>query len=53
VNRALRQLRAERLLDLDGKAAHILDWDGLVARAEFDPVYLQFKAIDFHQAGTT
>jgi CRP-like cAMP-binding protein len=50
INRTLRQLRAERLLELDGRTAHILDWDGLVALAEFDPVYLQFKAIDFHRA---
>jgi CRP-like cAMP-binding protein len=40
VNRCLMTLRREHLLDWTGGRATILDWDGLRARAEFDPAYL-------------
>jgi hypothetical protein len=41
VNRTLRTLRQRRLLVLDGQWAEILDAQGLITMASFDPVLLQ------------
>jgi CRP-like cAMP-binding protein len=43
VNRSLQQLRAEGLVAWRGPRVEILDWDGLVETAEFDPLYLQLE----------
>ncbi len=42
-NRSLRTLRAQRQIVLQGGHLIIGDWPGLVATAEFDPVYLHFN----------
>ena len=42
-NRSLRALRAQRRIILHGGQLTIDDWPGLVATAEFDPVYLHFN----------
>jgi CRP-like cAMP-binding protein len=40
VNRILRSLREERLVISDRASVQILDWEGLKALGEFDPMYL-------------
>jgi CRP-like cAMP-binding protein len=40
VNRALEQLRAEKLLDTAGPAPVALNWDGLQRAAGYNPAYL-------------
>ena len=44
VNRILQTLRHERLVTFDGAEVTILDLDGLVEKAEFDPHYLHSGA---------
>lgn len=39
-NRVLQELRGRNLIALDRRRLTILDWDGLRAAAEFDPLYL-------------
>lgn len=41
VTRTLQQLRAERLIEIDGGQVAILDRDSLQAAGNFDPAYLQ------------
>jgi CRP-like cAMP-binding protein len=41
VNRSLQTLRREGLVELRKSHMIVLDWDGLVKRAEFSPAYLQ------------
>lgn len=41
VNRCVSQLRNDGLLEWCGKSVRLLDWDGLVHLAEFDPTYLR------------
>ncbi|GJE40150.1 hypothetical protein KHHGKMAE_4240 [Methylobacterium persicinum] len=48
-NRSLRTLRSQRRITLQGGQLTIRDWMGLVAMAEFDPVYLHFNE-DRHQS---
>jgi CRP-like cAMP-binding protein len=43
VNRALRTLREEGLADMERRTVEILNWDGLVDRGMFDPIYLHMK----------
>lgn len=43
VNRALRTLREEGLAGMDRRTVEILDWDRLVERGMFDPIYLHLK----------
>lgn len=43
VNRAVRDLRDRELIRWSGADVTILDWDGLVRLARFDPQYLQLK----------
>lgn len=50
VNRTLKTLRTEGLVDIAEKEVRVLDWDGLAARADFDLNYLQLEPIDFHGA---
>jgi CRP-like cAMP-binding protein len=40
VNRTLRQLANEGLVELGRRSIKILNWDGLVAAGDFDPAYL-------------
>lgn len=47
VNRTVRLLREEGLIEIEGKEVRVLDWDGLAARAEFDDNYLQLDPLDF------
>lgn len=42
-NKKLRELRAARLIELRGRRLRVLDWDGLCALGEFDPVYLHLR----------
>lgn len=42
VNRTLKTLRAAQLIRTGRKRMEVLDWHGLVARADFDAGYLQF-----------
>lgn len=42
-NKTLAILRRKKLLRMTSAKIEILDWDGLVAIAEFDPAYLHFK----------
>ncbi|KAB0680048.1 Crp/Fnr family transcriptional regulator [Aureimonas leprariae] len=44
VNRALRTLREEGLAGMERRTVEILDWDRLVERGMFDPVYLHMNA---------
>ncbi|GJE47327.1 hypothetical protein GOFOIKOB_0348 [Methylobacterium tardum] len=41
INRTLRDLRRDKLIDLRSKTLVIHDWTRLVEAAEFDPTYLQ------------
>jgi len=50
-NRSLRALRTRRQITLQGGHLTILDWDGLVATAEFDPVYLHLMTDEGLAAG--
>jgi CRP-like cAMP-binding protein len=44
VNRTIRELRELNLISWRSRTLHILDWDGLVAFAQFDATYLsQFQ----------
>ncbi len=43
VNRVLQELRGRGLVAWAGSRVEILDWDGLVKAAEFDPTYLQLE----------
>lgn len=45
LNRMIQELRSRRLLTWSGQRVEILDWDGLVQLAEFDPTYLQLERI--------
>jgi CRP-like cAMP-binding protein len=40
VNRMLRRLRDDRLIELAARRLRILDWEGLAETAAFDPAYL-------------
>jgi CRP-like cAMP-binding protein len=40
VNRVLRSLREDGILRVDRNSVSILDWEGIRALAEFDPLYL-------------
>jgi CRP-like cAMP-binding protein len=42
-NRVLQKLRQEGLLTFKSKMVEVLDWDGLVTLAEFDPFYLSMN----------
>ena len=42
-NRVLQKLRQEGLLTFKSKIVEVLNWDGLVALAEFDPFYLSMN----------
>ena len=44
VNRLIGELRSTRLLTWTQPKVTILDWDGLAALAEFDPVYLRLHS---------
>jgi len=44
VNRCLQQLRADRLIELRAGSLTVLDWDGLIQVADFDPAYLHMRA---------
>lgn len=44
VNRSLRALREEGLIQLSRSEARILDWHGLTQAGEFDPGYLHLSA---------
>ncbi|MGN6548427.1 MAG: Crp/Fnr family transcriptional regulator [Pararhizobium sp.] len=52
-NRSLRKLQSECLIDYSGRKISILDREGLMERAGFDPQYLhlQTEAADFAQTG--
>ncbi|GJE15222.1 hypothetical protein FOHLNKBM_6300 [Methylobacterium longum] len=50
VNRTLRDLRSEGLIDLRGRRLEIRDWNGLCAAAEFDPQYLHLSAGGHNEA---
>lgn len=41
VNRTLKGLREDRLLELSGRMVEILNWDRLAQVGDFDPTYLQ------------
>lgn len=43
VNRTLKELRRQRLIESNGKLHAILDWEGLRDTAGFDPAYLHFR----------
>ena len=43
VNRVLQELRTEGLVVTRGRFLGVLNWEGLVAVAEFDPVYLHLE----------
>jgi CRP-like cAMP-binding protein len=43
VNRTLMELRAAELFVFEGGRLTILDWDGLKAAGEFDPLYLHIR----------
>ncbi len=45
VNRTLRKLRQDRLLALDGNRVQVLDIDGLIMMASFDPRHLALGPI--------
>jgi DNA-binding IclR family transcriptional regulator len=40
VNRVLQALRGRGLIEWDGKIAAVLDWEGLLTLAQFDPTHL-------------
>jgi len=46
VNRTMQRLRAEGLVWTHNQRIEILDWAGLAATAEFDPIYLLFAKRD-------
>ena len=46
VNRTLKLLRQEGLVDVHSKSVDITDWDGLVEAGDFDPAYLQIGERD-------
>jgi CRP-like cAMP-binding protein len=46
VNRTLKGLREDRLIEINHRAAEILDWDELVRIGDFDANYLQLGAKD-------
>jgi CRP-like cAMP-binding protein len=43
VNRTLKGLREDRVVDLAHRAVQILNWDRLTQIGEFDPTYLQLR----------
>lgn len=43
VNRALKALREEGLAEMERRTVEILDWNKLVEKATFDPIYLHLK----------
>jgi CRP-like cAMP-binding protein len=43
VNRTVKELRGKGLIAWEKHTVTVLDWNGLVALAEFDPTYLHFK----------
>lgn len=48
VNRTLMELRNAKLVELRGGVLEVLDWPGLVARGEFDPMYLHLSSAGSH-----
>jgi CRP-like cAMP-binding protein len=46
VNRVLQGLRAQSLIEFDGRQATIIDWNGLVALGQFDPTHLHLPGND-------
>jgi CRP-like cAMP-binding protein len=45
VNRTLKDLRANRLVAMEGRFLRILDWEALQVVAGFDPTYLHLKMV--------
>jgi CRP-like cAMP-binding protein len=43
VNRIVRDLREARLIALSTSVLQVLDWPGLAAAGEFDPIYLHLR----------
>jgi CRP-like cAMP-binding protein len=43
INRTLKKLRSDGLVEIKKGRLHILDWDGLSDAAEFDPAYLNLR----------
>ena len=43
INRTLKSLRAEGLVELKNRRLTILNWDGLKEAAQFDPAYLNLR----------
>jgi DNA-binding transcriptional regulator LsrR (DeoR family) len=43
VNRVLKVLRAEGLVDVKRREVVVQDWDGLMLAGDFDPNYLQMN----------
>ena len=46
INRAVRDLRDGGLIRWVGSEIEILDWDGLVRLARFDPAYLRLERVE-------
>jgi CRP-like cAMP-binding protein len=44
VNRTLKSLTADGLLEWKHRAVHVFNWQGLVEIGEFDPAYLHLHA---------
>jgi CRP-like cAMP-binding protein len=44
VNRSLQELRREGLVSLEAGRLHILDWEKLTKRGDFDPAYLNLSS---------
>lgn len=43
VNRVLKELRTDGLIETSGRHLRILDWEGLQAGGDFDPTYLHLR----------
>jgi CRP-like cAMP-binding protein len=43
VNRVLQELRTDGLIRSKGTQVSILDWEGLKAAGDFDPLYLHLR----------
>lgn len=43
INRTLKKLRSDGLVEIKKGRLYILDWDGLSVAAEFDPAYLNLR----------
>ncbi|WP_171007662.1 Crp/Fnr family transcriptional regulator [Sphingomonas sp. 3P27F8] len=46
VNRMLRGLRDKGLVEIRARRVHIMDWRGLCAVGEFDPIYLHLRGAE-------